>query len=252
MISPPFSQNRPLEHLNLRQGPAHRPSGGVDYVDKMKPAPWSTVVGTFSLLMVLLCLGPVCSLGLAEGKNQDVLYLDLDQRTLKEVVEDIRQQTGYRVSFNKRWDDLPISGTYQAVTLESFFHSALRHWNKAITVNEQERTAVLVLLQKKESPVNQPETMVAADGDVPYRQEDLDAPHRDGYLKIYQHLATSAVQKMHLAQQQQLEKIRNDPNATDPRGTLSNREIQKLHDLQASERERLRQYPAGSLPHSSG
>lgn len=193
-----------------------------------------------SCMLLVLYAGQAFSQKLGTLPEKSVVSLELRDKPLKFVAEEIFKQTGYKVVFDKKWNDLPLSGQYTGVTLEEFFLRALRKQN--VSLSYDDKSNIVNLRFFGDRGVGKINANTLASENVPNIKvnKDIKAPH--GKLAAYLNDPKSVdpssgmklvdMRELHANQQAELARLRNDPETIDPMSGMKLGDIQELHNTQ--------------------
>ncbi len=136
----------------------------------------------------------------APATARQTITLDLTRMPLKDAAAEIARQTGYAVAVEKQWGDIPVSGRFNGIEIETFFRRVLKKNNLSIVTDEQKKTITVRLFGSKE----QADLLTA----VPVSNMDSDGEQLSKYSsitrKVYQKLVS------------ELAAWKNDPDSIDP------------------------------------
>jgi hypothetical protein len=217
----------------------------------------------FVFLCVIWVLCPNQSFGvkLGAGPVKRVVSFELKEQPLKLVVEEIHKQTGCRVVFDEKWNELLLNGQYVGVTLEEFFMRALRKQNVSLSYNDKENVVALRFFgdrgigKKTIASTSENNSKAHLDGDIKVLHE-LQHQELQAYLKDPEAVDPVSgmklvdIQKMHVDQKLELEQLMNHPETIDPVSGMKLADIQKLQGAQSAEWEHLRNNPKAIDPES--
>lgn len=211
-------------------------------------------------LFLVLCSSQALSQKLDAVPVKKVISLELKEKPLKLVAEEIHKQTGYRVVFDEKWNELLLSGQYVGVTAEEFFLRALRKQNVSLSYDDKGNMIILRFFGDRD--IGKTKAGALASGNVINAQESKDVKalseqqHQEleRYLKDPESVDPMTgmklvdIQELHKTQQAEQEQLRKDPGAIDPVSGMTNAEIKNIHDMQQIEQEQLKKNPESIDP----
>ena len=174
-------------------------------------------------LFLVLCSSQALSQKLDAVPVNRVMSLELKEKPLKLVAEEIHKQTGYRVVFDEKWNELLLSGQYVGVTPEEFFLRALRKQNVSLSYDDKGNMIILRFFGDRD--IGKIKAGALASGNAASTQ------------------ATKDVKTLHEQQRQELQKDYNDPGSVEPVSGMTNAEIKSLYEEQHAELEQLKKDP---------
>ncbi|MBW2410657.1 MAG: hypothetical protein JRF72_12725 [Deltaproteobacteria bacterium] len=91
---------------------------------------------------------------LAQGKSEcsELISLNTNNEPLAEVLDSVSQASGYEFIIDENWDDLPISVSFNAMTLEQALKRILANVNHAIVYNSDRK--VFIRIYEKDSSIS--------------------------------------------------------------------------------------------------
>ncbi len=194
--------------------------------------------------------------------EKNVVSLDLRDKPLKLVAEEILKQTGTVVVFDEKWNELPVNGQYTEISLEEFFWRALRKYNISLSFEEKRNVVNLRFFgDSKNAKINN-DTLINKNISNNQLREDIKILHEQQRQELQTYLKDpesidplsgmklADIQEMHVTQQVELEKLRNDPNTIDPVSGMTNAEIKNLEVTQQAEVEQFHNDPNAIEPES--
>jgi hypothetical protein len=102
-------------------------------------------------------------LGNAMGAESQLLSLDSQGEPLGEVLKKISDQTGYRITVNPDWVDLPVNGSFKNLHVDQGLRKILANLNHAILFNDTDQRISIVIksfIYKDEFPIGMTENTV--------------------------------------------------------------------------------------------
>ncbi|MBU4326999.1 MAG: hypothetical protein KKB91_04540 [Proteobacteria bacterium] len=216
---------------------------------------------TFVMLLVLN-IGQAFSQKVDIVSEKNVVSLDLRDKPLKLVAEEILKQTGTMVMFDKKWNELPVNGQYIGIPLEEFFWRALRKYNISLSFDEKRNLVNLRFFGDSNIVKINNDTLINENVSNKQLREDIKMLHKQQHQELQTNLNDPEfvdplsgmklvdIQEMHVAQQAELEELRNDPQTIEPESGMTNAEIKSLHGAQQAELEQLRNDPKVIEPES--
>jgi len=184
-----------------------------------------------------------------------VISLELREKPLKLIAEDIFKQTGCRIVFDEKWNNLLLSGQYTGVTLEEFFLRSLRKQNVSLLYDDKKNEVKLHFFgDRKNGSINTGALTSSNTSGVQVSEEikalhnaqrvEMDRLRNDtNAIDIVSGMTNAEIKKLHEGQQAEMDRLRNDPNAIDIASSMTNAEIKKIHEGQQAEMDRLRNDP---------
>ena len=184
-----------------------------------------------------------------------VMSLDLREKPLQLVAEEIYKQTGCKVVFDEKWNDLPLSGQYAGVTVEDFFWRSLRKDNVSLFYDDKSNVANLHFFGDKNIRRIDIDTLAsrnAANGEVSEEIKELHSIQRTELERLRNDpeaidslsgMKLVDIRELHSTQRAELERSLNDPEAIDSLSDMKLVDIQELHSTQRAELERSRNDP---------
>jgi len=215
----------------------------------------------FKVTIVVGCMLLVSYAGQAFSQKLDtlpeksVISLELRDKPLKFVAEEIFKQIGYRVVFDKKWNDLPLSGQYTGVTLEEFFQRALRKQNVSLFYDDKSNVVVLRFFGDRNIGIIKNVDQTSGDASSAQVIKEIKTLHEEQRLELSTYLKDPEsvdpvsgmklvdIKDLHGTQQKELEHLKNDPETIDPVSGMTNAEIKKLQNSQSAEVKRSAQDP---------
>ena len=86
-----------------------------------------------SFLLSILVAVSVCAITVNETgatvqskQKESLVTLNVANKPLKDALNEISDQTGYTILIEKEFQRIPVSGSYQEVSIEEFIRRALR------------------------------------------------------------------------------------------------------------------------------
>lgn len=209
----------------------------------------------FLCMFLGLSSSPAMSQELDVVPVKRVISLELKDKPLKLVADEIFKQTGYRVVFDEKWNDLPLSGHYAGVTLEEFLQRSLRKQNVTLSYDDKGNVAILRFFGDRDIGEIKAGALVSEKDEKVQVSEEVKEMYEQQYKELQTYLkdpeAVDPVSGMKLVdievlqstQQRELEQLRNDPEMVDPVSGMSLGDIKMLQNTQQAELERLRNDP---------
>lgn len=219
---------------------------------------------SFIVLVMLLVLniGQAFSQKVDIVSVKDVVSLDLRDKPLKLVAEEILKQTGTVVVFDERWNELPVNGQYTEISLKEFFWRALRKYNISLSFDEKRNVVNLRFFGDSKITKINDHTLKNENVSNNQLREDIKMLHEQQRQELQTYLKDPEsvdplsgmklvdIQEMHGTQQAELEKLRNDPKTIDPVSGMTNAEIKNLDVTQQAELEQFHNDPNAIEPES--
>lgn len=208
-----------------------------------------------SCMLLVLYTGQAFSQKLDTLPEKSVISLELRDKSLKFVAEEIFKQTGYKVVFDKKWNDLPLSGQYTGVTLEEFFRRALRKQNVSLSYDDKSNVVVLHFFGDRNIGIKKNIDQASDNASIVQAIEEIKALHEEQRQELSTYLKDPEsvdpvsgmklvdIKDLHGTQQKELENLKNDPETIDPLSGMTNAEIKKLNNSQSAESKRSAQDP---------
>jgi hypothetical protein len=196
-----------------------------------------------------------------ESMHLTHLTMNLDNKPLREIAEEVYRQTGYKVVFDEKWNSLTVTGNYADISLDEFFRRAFRKQNTSLLVNDKEKFVALRFFGDKSFAdllVNVTSGQEASD--IP---EDIAALHREQHAELQEYLRDTEsvdpmsgmklvdIKAMHDEQHAALEQMKQNPETIEPSSGAALGELQQLHAAQQQENDQLRTNPETIEPESS-
>jgi hypothetical protein len=221
------------------------------------------------IFLVVVCMFLVLTASRSFGQKTNSLpekltiSLDLRKKPLKSVAEEIFKQTGYKVIFDEKWNELPLSGQYTGITLDEFFRRSLRKQNITLFYDEKNHVAMLRFFGDKDFGNIKTELLASGNASNTQAKEDVKLLHVQQRQDLQKYLKDPGsvdpvsgmklvdIRELHTTQRAELEQLRKDPKTIDPVSGMKNAEIGKLHDVQQEESNQLRDDPKTIDPESS-
>ncbi len=212
-------------------------------------------------ILIILCILLLSCSNQVYGQKLDpvplkrVISLELKEKPLKKIVEDIQKQTGYTIVFDEKWNDLLISGQYTGVTLEEFFQRALRKQN--ISLSYSDKGNVVNLCFFGDRTVTKAKDSSLAKG-IPFDLNEKNSNTTSEILTTYYNDPESIdpssgmtlvdMRELHATQMAELDRFRNDPESIDPMNGMKLGDIRELHNAQQAEITRFQNDPESIDP----
>jgi len=184
-----------------------------------------------------------------------VMSLDLREKPLQEVAEEIYKQTGCKVVFDEKWREVPLSGQYADVTMEEFFLRAFHKQNISMSYDDKENVVYLHFFGNNTFGKINTDTLASGNDSSVEASQDTKALHEEQRQELLVYLNDPEsvdpesgmklvdIRELHITQQAELERMRDDPETIDPMSGMKLGDIQELHNTQQAELERLRNDP---------
>ena len=213
-----------------------------------------------SCMFLVLYTNPVFSQKLGNISEKKVISFELRDEPLKLVAKEIFKQTGYKVVFDEKWNDLPLRGQYTGVTIGEFFERALHKQNVTLSYDEKSRVVKLRFFGDRGFGKGKAGILESGKDSSAQVSEDIKELHEQQRQELKEYLKDPEavdpvngmklvdIQELHSIQQAELEQLRSDPKAIDPLSGMTNGEIKKLHDVQHAETEQLQNDPKAVDP----
>jgi len=205
-----------------------------------------TFLFTFFSVAVLLCSGEILQATTTSGG----LHADISvkSRPLKEVVNSVHEQTGYRVELKSIDELFLVTGKYSNTEVEKIFTHLLKGHNISIAINTPDKLISVISLGGKIQCVKDSQELdsissVAIDtpapDSFPPAAVNVDAitmekSVNDQLLKLTG-LPNQDVQALHAQQLREIAQQHNDLNAIDRLTGLSTTELENMHEKQIME-----------------
>lgn len=195
---------------------------------------------------VLLCSGGTLRASTASGDlNVDI---SVKSRPLKEVVNLVQEQTGYRVDLKSIDVSFPVTGSYSDTGVEKIFTHLLKGYNISVAINSPDKLISVISLggkiQRAGGPQELQSTQPVSSGvkeaeailPVPPEQESISVNESvsDQSLELTG-LSAQAVQELHAQQAHEFQQQQNDPGAVDPFTGLTPAALETMHAKQIME-----------------
>jgi YHS domain-containing protein len=224
-------------------------------------------------LFLALCSTQALSQKLDAVPVKKVISLELKEKPLKLVAEEIHKQTGYRVVFDEKWNELLLSGQYVGVTPEEFFLRAIRKQNVSLSYDDKGNMIVLRFFGDRDIGKIKAGALASVNGastqttkDVIKDPEAIDPVSGMKFVDTQEtHKAQRAelerwqkdpesvdpvtgvklvdTQETHKAQRAELDSLQKNPEYVDPVSGMTNAETKSIHDAQRAELEQLKTHP---------
>lgn len=221
----------------------------------------------YKLFLVLcmflgLCSSQAWSQKLDTVPVKKVISLELHEKPLKLVVEEIFKQTGYRVVFDEKWNDLPLSGHYAGVTVEEFFLRALRKQNVTLSYDDKGSVVILRFFGDRDIKQIKAGALINENNSREQVSEEVKALHEEQHHELQAYLKDPEavdpvsgmklvdIRSLHEAQKVELEQLKSNPETIDPSSGMKLADIQQSQDAQRAEIENIRNNPAMIDPES--
>jgi hypothetical protein len=210
----------------------------------------------------MLCATPAVSQKQDNIPEKKVISLELREKPLKLVAEEIFKQTGYKVIFDEKWNALPLSGQYTGVTVGEFFRRSLRKQNVTLSYDKKDNVVNLRFFGDRDNGKIKADTLASENETNAQIKKDVKVLHEQQRQDLQKYLKDPEsvdpvssmklvdIQELHGNQQAELKNLQNDPAAIDPVSGMANAEIKKLHDVQQEESTQLRKDPEAVDPES--
>ncbi|MFT5697855.1 MAG: hypothetical protein ACI8ZB_000709 [Desulforhopalus sp.] len=86
-----------------------------------------------------------------------IISLELDQASMKNIVEIISKQTGYTVELDESLDNILVSGHYNSIKLETFLQRALKGSNSFFVISADNKTIIVkTATSQNNTPIRTP------------------------------------------------------------------------------------------------
>jgi hypothetical protein len=206
---------------------------------------WALWIAFFSVA-VLLCNGGILQATAISGNVQ--ADISVKKRPLKEVVNSVHEQTGYRIELKSIDESFLVTGQYSNVAVEKIFTHLLKGHNISIAINTPDKLISVISLGGKiqraknsqeldsipsvaidtPTPESIPPAVIEADAIA------LEKSVNDQSLELTG-LSNQDVQSLHAQQAREFEQQHNDANAVDPLTGLPTTELEDMHKKQIME-----------------
>jgi len=175
----------------------------------------------------------------AEIYSQKIIKLNTGSTTvLRDVLDDIFKQTGYKIIVSDELASVPVVGVYEDVSVENFLRRALRKYNVSVIYDEKEQIAVVRAFGENLNE-NQKGAYVA----VP-----KDGLVKEGEVDPLSGVAVAELKRLQLEQLEEMERLRNDPETLDPLSDIPMVELQRMQTQQLEEMGRQKNDPEAVDP----
>jgi len=168
-------------------------------------------------IVSIVFAGPAFGVVPSSSADDPLVTLEVTNKPFKDVADDLSRQSGFKIIFDEKWNSIPVSGKYSAVTLEEFFRRVFRKQNTSLLFDNQQKLVVVRFF-----------------GDKSFK-ELLSSSLADSAGSADQ--VTEEIRELHAQQRQELEDYLNDPESVDPLSGMKLVEIRAMHDQQRSELE---------------
>jgi hypothetical protein len=177
----------------------------------------------------------LCNNDITQAKvPPDSLNADISVKTrpLKEVVDLIQEQTGYKVQLKSIDESFLVTGQYHNTAVETIFTRLLKGYNISVTTNTADKLISVISLGgkiqvAKNSKESETDQNVAADVDSSL--PDKVAPAESAEIAPLPVLPNKDIEKLQAQQVKEFERQQNDPNTVDP---ITGMTLSALEDLQ--------------------
>ena len=218
-----------------------------------------------SKLLLLLAFFLIVSTVPASGKEFQVapgsahLTISLDKKPFQDVAAEIQQQTGYRVVFDEKWNELPVTGIYTDVSLDEFFRRAFRKQNTSLLVNDKEKIVAVRFFGDKSFADLLASASSGKGSGIP---EDIAALHDEQRAELQEYLRDPEaidplsgmklvdIRALHDEQHAELEQMKQNPDTIEPTSGATVGELQQIQAAQQQENDQLRSNPETVEPES--
>jgi type II secretory pathway component GspD/PulD (secretin) len=182
----------------------------------------------------------------AEIYSQKIVKLNTGNTTvLRDVLDDIFKQTGYKIIVSEELASVPVVGVYEDVSVENFLRRALRKYNVSVIYDEKEQIAVVRAFGENLNE-NQKGAYVAVPKDGLLKEGEEDSSEIDPLSGV----AVAELKRLQIEQLEEMERLRNDPETLDPLSDMPMVELQRLQAQQLEEMGRQKNDPEAVDPQS--
>ena len=203
----------------------------------------------FSILIpvaLFLCSGGILQATTTTGDlNADI---SVKGRPLKEVVNLVQEQTGYRVELQSIDDSVLVTGNFRQVAVDKIFTHLLKGYNISVATNPTEKLISLISLGRNIQLADNAQYIES----VPLEATDVAEPESDSSTQSDGDTASIAevaseqspepadlsdqdVQKLHAQQMREFEQQQNNPGAIDSLTGMAPKALEDMHNKQIRE-----------------
>lgn len=185
--------------------------------------PSLTFVLIFFSATILLCSGGTLQ---ATTTSVDVQAdISVKSRPLKEVVNIVQEQTGYRVELKSIDESFLVTGKYSKVAVEKIFTHLLKGYNISVAINPTNKLISVISLGGKIELAKNTKNIelvppaaaeVTAPESLPPVLPDTDIDTASDQSLELTGLSNQDLQKLHTQQARDFDQHQNDPKAIDP------------------------------------
>lgn len=170
----------------------------------------------------------------AEIYTQKIEKLSIGDKTvLRDVVDDIFKQTGYKIVVSDELALTPIAGVYEDVSVENFLRRVFKKYNVSVIYDEKAKVAFVRAFgenlnkDQKGAYVAVPKEGLLEDGESdPSAVDPLSG------------ISLAELKRTQIEQLEEMERLRNDPETLDPLSGTPLMELQRAQSQQLEEMER--------------
>jgi hypothetical protein len=206
---------------------------------------WTFLIAFFSIA-VLLCSGGILQATAISGNLE--ADISVKDRPLKEVVNLVQEQTGYRIELKSIDESFPVTGSYSDTEVEKIFIHLLKGHNISVTINTTDKLISVISLGGKKQIANDSQKLetippVAAEVKEPepipsvaseVNSISLTKSASDQTLELTG-LSNQEVQDLQTQQAKEFEQQQSDPNTVDPLTGLTLTALEDMHKTQIME-----------------
>ncbi|MFH2122629.1 MAG: hypothetical protein ABIJ50_04010 [Pseudomonadota bacterium] len=183
-------------------------------------------------------------------QGESLLSLDLRDSPLGSVAEEIYKQTGCKIIFDEKWNNLLLSGQYSGVTLEEFFGRSLRKHNVSLSYDDRSNIANLRFFGDRDIGRMNADILArrnAANGGANEEIKMIREERRQAIFAYFNDpesidpesgMKFGDIKEMRSAQRAELERWQNDPESVDLVSGMKLGDIKEMRSAQRAELER--------------
>lgn len=204
-----------------------------------------------AVLSVMLT-SPVLAKEFKDTSGATHLTMQMDNKPLPEIADEVFKQTGYRVVFDEKWNTLTVTGSYADVSIDEFFRRAFRKQNTSLLVNDKDKVVAVRFFGDKSFADLLASVSPGKESEI---QEDVARLHQEQRAELQEYLRDPEsvdplsgvklvdIRAMHEEQHAELEQMKQNPETIDPTSGAALGELQQLHAAQQQENDQLRNNP---------